>query len=344
MDGLYFVSGTAYDMKSYPGGVIRAYTITSNPCSPMLSVPTKLLNINEIWTSCVPGIEAFFDPTITLRTGGVMNLSPVHNPAEKTASSESSTAVAGLAPVLASPTKTSTSTPKQTGTSKPSEETPAPPKSTLTTYGSNPTTAAPIPSAYLIGSQTLAPGKAPITYSGNEISLRLDGDIIVLDHTKTIAVAEFLGSLDVDADVRYVFGTQTLSAGGPAITVGGARMSLVPGGRSVVVETESENVGAKGGVSSADSGDTNARGEVAESRKSGVVGSSSGPSTKWGVSSQQGTKSGDVLQETVSRAFGANSPYTRSGGESRGRGAKRLLCVLVGFWVAEFAVYRVYFE
>jgi len=47
----------------------KLYTVTYNPCSPLLSVPTQLYTIDTLWKDCRPGIDAFFDPPFTLTSG-----------------------------------------------------------------------------------------------------------------------------------------------------------------------------------------------------------------------------------------------------------------------------------
>jgi hypothetical protein len=91
---------------------------------------------------------------------------------------------------------------------------------------------------YIIGSQTLVAGGSAITVSGTVISLDPDGQSVVIGGTTKLATAA-LGAYShvspVLAISTYIIGSQTLIAGGPAITVSGEAISLDPAGQSVVI-------------------------------------------------------------------------------------------------------------
>ena len=78
----------------------------------------------------------------------------------------------------------------------------------------------------MIGNQPLAAGQE-ITESGTVLSMASNGRELVV------------GSSTQDLDPAYVVGTETLSAGGPAVTFDGTVMSLISGsgtdGESVVI-------------------------------------------------------------------------------------------------------------
>lgn len=69
---LIFEPDNAYSwlaFKSYTDEpLIGTYTITYNSCEPMLSVPTQLYSLQPLWTGCVAGRSAFFDPPSILST------------------------------------------------------------------------------------------------------------------------------------------------------------------------------------------------------------------------------------------------------------------------------------
>ena len=106
-------------------------------------------------------------------------------------------------------------------------------------------------SQFVIGSQTLAPGAAPITRSRTVISLPSSGKEIVIGpstqsillHTPQSAPVITFGSSTLTADKSSQFhvGSQTLAPGG-AITHGGQTVSLIAGGSSVVINGNTQQV------------------------------------------------------------------------------------------------------
>lgn len=50
-------------------GWIHEFTVTYNPCSPTISVPTQLYSINSLWASCGNELSGLFDPPYTLVQG-----------------------------------------------------------------------------------------------------------------------------------------------------------------------------------------------------------------------------------------------------------------------------------
>lgn len=248
--------------------VITTYTVTHDPCSPALSVPTLLYSLQPEWTGCIPGISAFFDPPIVLTTSGSMGL------VAKTS------AIPVAAPTAADPKPGETAkpaTPMATPTSNPNDPnqpSPQNPSSPGPKPGnSDPQPHAPAPSAYIVQGQTLSQGAPPITIAGHKCSLAPGGSSVIIDATKTVPLASFLASPLVEMGVSpsaggdsgsgggtgtgtgsgstaggsqggnnqnggggvgYVFGTQTLNPGSQ-ITVSGEVMSLASDGSSVVV-------------------------------------------------------------------------------------------------------------
>lgn len=49
---------------------IEIFTMTYNPCSATLSVPSQLFSLNPLWKNCNLGIPPFIDPPYTLTEGG----------------------------------------------------------------------------------------------------------------------------------------------------------------------------------------------------------------------------------------------------------------------------------
>jgi uncharacterized protein YodC (DUF2158 family) len=92
------------------------------------------------------------------------------------------------------------------------------------------------PTQYVLGTQTLIAGGPAITVSGTVLSL-LPGASSVAINGNTQAASVILSASSVP---EYLVGTQTLKAGGPAITVSGTVISLANGGSSVLVDGKTE--------------------------------------------------------------------------------------------------------
>ena len=113
-------------------------------------------------------------------------------------------------------------------------------------------------SQYIVGSQTLAPGSA-VTVQGSTYSLAPSGSAIVINgQTSRIAPAAQLtgaapvltvGSATVSAlgPSQYVVGSQTISAGGEAVTVSGTTYSVAPSGSAIVVNGQTTPIAAPPG-------------------------------------------------------------------------------------------------
>ncbi|PMD40239.1 hypothetical protein L207DRAFT_336344 [Hyaloscypha variabilis F] len=216
--------------------------MTYNPCSPMLSVPTKLLAANPAWHACRTGISAFFDPPIFLTAGGAfgtvdratMTAIPYE---EQLGGTGVLSAVAGytLAPAIAS--KTAASGGPELGDPPP----------------------APTVEGFVVGSKTLAAGGPGVTISGTALRILNDGSSVEIGNTETQAIGSFIATQD--GDVGYLFGSKTLSAGGSAITVDGMVMSLMAGSSSLVVGSRTERVSVLGvGTSSVNGEESSGQG------------------------------------------------------------------------------------
>lgn len=176
----------------------------------------------------------------------------------------------------------------------------------------------PVPSAsvFNIGGQNLTPGGAQITVSNTPLSLLPGGSSVVIGGSKTVALTSYLASTSSGLSLGYVFGTQTLSAGGAAITVDGTTMSLMPGGSSVVVvsgnHTQTEGVSVLLGGSAKNTGST------------------TGGSSK--------TKSGSNLQQTGQRSGNGSSTFTGVAWYSRGDDWRWILGTCMAIWVLAIGI------
>ena len=102
------------------------------------------------------------------------------------------------------------------------------------TFGEQIATAA-INGKFIIGSQTLVPGAAPITVSGIVVALDSSGTaLLVKENGGTVQP----GPLPTIPPLAIK--GQTLVAGGPGITVDGTSVSLVPEGDSLVIGTKTD--------------------------------------------------------------------------------------------------------
>lgn len=127
-------------------------------------------------------------------------------------------------------------------------------------------------SNYVVETQTLRPGGPAITVSGTRISLASDAAAVVIgSQTSVLSGAKGTYAADpapqhTDANTEratltingvtvtanpasnYVFETQTLKPGGPAITVSGTRISLAPDAAAVVVGSQTSALSTTMGI------------------------------------------------------------------------------------------------
>lgn len=99
----------------------------------------------------------------------------------------------------------------------------------------------------ILGSQTLAPGEAPVTVDETALSLALSATAVVVDgHRSALApLGKVSGSsapITIGSSIftpgdgsAFVHGSQTLAPGAAAITVGGSLVSLAPSALAVIV-------------------------------------------------------------------------------------------------------------
>ena len=105
-------------------------------------------------------------------------------------------------------------------------------------------------SAYIFGSQTLAPGGAPVVVKGTTYSLASgETDLVVNGYRTPVGqvtgrVIKIANSMVTENSASaYVFGTQTISPGGQPIVVSGTTYSLVPSGTAFVVNGRTTPIG-----------------------------------------------------------------------------------------------------
>lgn len=99
-------------------------------------------------------------------------------------------------------------------------------------------------SSFLVGSQTLIPGRPAITVSGTPVSLPLDATAVVIgdstvpihEPASTPAMLTINGqSFEQLPGSKLLINSQTLIPGGPAITISGTPLSLPLGTTAVVI-------------------------------------------------------------------------------------------------------------
>lgn len=178
-------------------------------------------------------------------TGG---LGPEPTPTEQTSKPTGDTAVSEQHQPVTQSLKTD-----QIESASPSQRIITPP--VRVTVGSQ-TFTADSPSRFVIGTQTLEAGGPAITHDGHTLSLGSSASNIIID-SSTVSV----GRLPVIAftleDAPVLIGSQTLTPGGPAITVSGTRVSLEPSASNVVIGTSTEPLGSiiMGGFGPTNSGE-----------------------------------------------------------------------------------------
>jgi hypothetical protein len=72
--------GDGFDYE-FAAGWFHYYTVTHNPCSPTISVPSQLLTINSLWSDCANDLSGLFDPPYTLTQGSGLEAISVTVPA-----------------------------------------------------------------------------------------------------------------------------------------------------------------------------------------------------------------------------------------------------------------------
>ena len=97
-------------------------------------------------------------------------------------------------------------------------------------------------SQYVVASQTITPGAPAINVQGTKVSLApsanaivIAGSTIALSSTSVPAFTAGAEIFTANSASQYVAGEQTISPGGPAVTISGTRISLAPSATEVVV-------------------------------------------------------------------------------------------------------------
>ena len=113
-------------------------------------------------------------------------------------------------------------------------------------------------SRFVIETRTLEAGGPAITHDGHTISLGSSASNIIID-SSTFSIARLPVITITPEDAPVLVGSQTLTPGGPAITVSGTRVSLEPSASKVVIGTSTEALGSiiMGGFGPINSGEAN---------------------------------------------------------------------------------------
>jgi hypothetical protein len=194
-------------------------TVTYNPCTPYLSIPTQLLSIDQRWDTCIRNFRGLHDPPSVLDTASGFSLVRTVDPASTTPTRPNR---ASAAPTIQQPAATKTPAPNPKPTHS-QEDDPllAAQSQAISKLPASITLGKDIYTAnsagnFVINSQTLTPG-GKVTNENNVLSMATDGHALII------------GSSTMYLEPAYAVGTQTLVLGGPAVTVGNTVLSLGPG-------------------------------------------------------------------------------------------------------------------
>jgi hypothetical protein len=225
---------------------LDGFTITWDPCKPTLSVPTQLFTLNSLWSGCVQGIDAFYDPPYTLSPGNGLNppitpTAPQVPPAQPITTSVSAQPASVPPPAIvtatsipspeAPPAQTTSSDPPPPQSTKANDPSPSP-ASNDPPANNPPASHDPAASPVAVGTHTLTAGAAPVVISSHIYSLDPSTTALVIDGT-TSHIAPVVAPSPSPS--TFVIGSQTLVPGGSAATVSGATYSLPTSGNVVVV-------------------------------------------------------------------------------------------------------------
>ena len=256
--------------------LINSNSFTYNPCKPTLSVPTQVLTLDSLWNGCLPPVSAFFDPPYKLSPGNglvafatttstaspgpspepvIASVTVSTSPAPATSStppvippslspvvdpSASSVVVVASPPIPAAGSDPSSSTFTEiqmvqvvtidSSTLLPSSNPPA--QVVGDPAGNSPGATVPVASSPL-ASDPDRPDPLQNT-AGQSLSIPSSPQVAAPSQISPISGSD---SADAIATVEYIISSQTLRANGPAITVAGTVISLLPGATSVLVGT-----------------------------------------------------------------------------------------------------------
>jgi hypothetical protein len=211
------ITGTASTGTDTLTPYYSPWVITYNPCEPYLSVPSRILTLDSLWKTCSRAFKGLHDPPVVLDSANgffpVTKAPPgapgfltvptktLKNPADQT---------------LAASARQSIPQPAVTKTLSPTVSNLSASRLPLVATVGKATFTANSHGIFMIGTRPLAPGQQ-ITESGTLLSMASDARELVI------------GSSTEVLNPAYTIGTQTLSAGGPAVTFDGTVMSLMSG-------------------------------------------------------------------------------------------------------------------
>lgn len=223
---------------------MSTWTVSYNPCSPVLSVPTKLFTLDGLFTGCVPGISGFIDPPYTLTAGGALNAFNTPTSivqADSVAQTSSASPASSVAPVIVDPTTSTRIAAESASTSHLVAAASSSPYAVDPNTKSDPANPASVDPAVDVQSTSTIPTEAqPATLP----VVGIDPETTTADPANSSPVISV-----------FVIGSQTVYAGGPAVTLSkGTVVSLLSGGQSAVVGDVTQGVTLATWVSSVENG------------------------------------------------------------------------------------------
>lgn len=219
-----------FDMYS-ANSWIHQFTVTHNPCSPTISVPTQLYTMNPVWSSCGNDLKGLFDPPYTLTSGaGLSGPTTVAAPVPVIIETPTTTAAAGPSPTPNTPTMTPTPV-VVPPTPAPVED---PPISTPVVV---PPTPAPVEDPPASTTIVVLPQPAPVEDPSTSTPGRETPPTTIQDPAPSPpeVPSPQPNIPSVTPVTAITIGTQTVSAGGPAITVSNTIISIPSHGSSVII-------------------------------------------------------------------------------------------------------------
>ena len=227
-DSTTFSIGDQTDL--YTGYPILA---TYNPCSPWLSIPQKIHNLDTLWSTCFPVISAVYDPDNTLTAGPVFGPVTAHPPIPTLAHPGDAIAGQSISQVLATSTLPP-NLPSAQPNAPPSNQPNVPPPpafsrvAPVVSFGTT-TITANSASEIVIGTRTFKPGDQGIV-SGTTVYYASHGEYLNV------------GGTTQNINLVFAVGTQTISESGPGAVISGKTYSVEAGGSSVVIDGTTEAV------------------------------------------------------------------------------------------------------
>ncbi|MCJ1247495.1 hypothetical protein MMC30_004709 [Trapelia coarctata] len=246
---------------------IEYFHYTSNPCSPILSVPPQIFNLDPKWKTCVQGIQVLYDPPYALtQASGLVPVAqttgdpPVPTtkaqsgplpqaPASKTPAAQDPPAAPSKATVFQPQPVTQTSVPSKPGPPKGNDpavlasvsapnDPPAPSNSPVApppiTMGSQ-TISANSAGSVVVGSVTLLAGAPAVTINNTPVSLGSAGLIIASSTYAIPAAAPKIQPADPAANPPVLtLGSSPVTANSLSHYIAGTQ-TLAPGGPALIL-------------------------------------------------------------------------------------------------------------